>query len=179
MTTTNESARYDSDAASANVTATIVGILSDSHGQREWVRRALRILHERGATMFVHLGDLGDGVIDDLAGLPVRIVFGNCDDPNGLVEYARSLDIEVLHPAGCFDVDGKKIGITHGHLIDELHRLFEAGIDYLLHGHTHERSDTTLDGVRMINPGALHRARPRTVATLVPATGAVEWLEVA
>jgi hypothetical protein len=36
-----------------------------------------------------------------------------------------------------------------------------------------------VQGVRVINPGALHRARPFTVALLEPATGALRWLEVA
>lgn len=159
--------------------ATVLGILSDSHGQRERVRSAIRLLQARGATTFVHLGDLGDGVLDDLAGLEVRVVFGNCDDACALRSHAEALEVEVLHPAGCFDVDGKRIGITHGHLVDELERLFRGGIHYLLHGHTHERSDTTLKGVRIINPGALDRATPRTVATLVPSTGALEWHVVA
>ena len=159
--------------------AIVLGILSDSHGQRHRVRRAIEVLHEHGATTFVHLGDLGDGVLDDLAGLPMKIVFGNCDDEASLCDYARSLEIEVLHPGGWFEIDGKRVGVTHGHLVEELDRLLNARVDYLLHGHTHQRSDVTVDGVRILNPGALHRASPTTAAVLVPATGVFETLVIA
>jgi hypothetical protein len=35
-----------------------------------------------------------------------------------------------------------------------------------------------LQGVRVINPGALHRANPFTVALLTPATGALRYITV-
>ncbi|MDZ4831768.1 MAG: YfcE family phosphodiesterase [Phycisphaerae bacterium] len=155
-----------------------LGILSDSHGQHLRVRRAVQLLQEQGATHFVHLGDLGERELDELAGLPVRVVFGNCDDERTLERYARSLEIEVLHPGGCFEFEGRRIGVTHGHLLDELDRLFRAQVDFLLHGHTHQRSDATVDGVRVINPGALHRATPHTAAILVPSTGVCESIVV-
>ncbi|MDZ4754223.1 MAG: metallophosphoesterase family protein [Phycisphaerae bacterium] len=155
-----------------------LGILSDSHGQRGRVRRALELLHERGVRRFVHLGDVGDGVLDDLAGLDVTIVFGNCDDACSCERYARDLGLHTVHPGGVVECGGKRIGLTHGHLVDELERLFLQRVDYLLHGHTHQRSDAIVDNVRIINPGALHRATPCTVAILTPATGTLETLVV-
>jgi uncharacterized protein len=154
----------------------IVGLISDSHGQAPRVRRALELLRDHGATLFIHLGDIGDGVLDELAGFECHIVFGNCDDPHSLDQYARDIGLHVHHPGGIVDVDGKRIGFTHGHLIEELERLFLSQVDYILHGHTHERSDAVVDGVRVINPGALHRARPLSVALLTPATGVVETI---
>ena len=38
--------------------------------------------------------------------------------------------------------------------------------DYLLQGHTHVPHDQRIGRTRLINPGALHRARTKTVATL-------------
>ncbi len=151
-----------------------LGILSDSHGQRTRVRTAIALLQSRGVTRFVHLGDFGDGVLDELAGLDVCVVFGNCDDPRSLDRDARELGLSVMHPSGVIECDGKRIGITHGHLVEELERLFLQRVDYLLHGHSHQRSDAIVDGVRMINPGALHRAKPFTVALFIPATGYLE-----
>lgn len=157
---------------------TIVGLLSDSHGQSQRVRRAIKLLTERGASVFVHLGDLGDGVLDELAGLDCHIVFGNCDDCRSLDQYARDIGLQVHHPGGVIDIDGKRIGITHGHLVEELERLFLQRVDVIVHGHTHERSDAMVDGVRVINPGALHRARIITAALFVPATGTLESVVV-
>jgi putative phosphoesterase len=157
---------------------TLVGVLSDSHGQRARVRIAIALLRDRGASILLHLGDLGDGVLDELAGLNCHVVFGNCDDARSLDGYARDIGLHVHHPSGILEIDGKRIGLTHGHLVEELERLFCANVDYLFHGHTHERSDTVVDGIRVINPGALHRARPLTVALFTPATGEVESIIV-
>lgn len=129
--------------------------------------------------MFLHLGDLGEGVLDELAGLDCHIVFGNCDDERSLDGYARAIGLHVHHPGGIVAVDGKRIGITHGHLVEEIERLILSKVDYIFHGHTHERSDAMVEGIRIINPGALHRARPLTVALLIPATGEVESIVVA
>ena len=63
-------------------------------------------------------------------------------------------------------IGGKQIAVFHGHegpfhwAIDHLE------VDYLLHGHTHVVRDERVSGKRIINPGALHRAARKTVATL-------------
>ncbi|MBL9121506.1 MAG: metallophosphoesterase family protein [Phycisphaerae bacterium] len=157
---------------------TVVGVLSDSHGQCARVRVAIELLRARGASLFLHLGDVGDGVLDELAGFDCHLVFGNCDDPRSLDQYARDIGLHVHHPGGIVDIDGKRVGFTHGHLVEELERLFVSRVDYILHGHTHERSDAMVDGIRVINPGALHRARPLTVALFTPATGCIESIVV-
>ena len=57
-----------------------IGILSDSHGRADNTALAVKSLRDRGAELLLHLGDLGSrDVIDELAGGPARIVFGNCD----------------------------------------------------------------------------------------------------
>jgi predicted phosphodiesterase len=48
----------------------------------------------------------------------------------------------------------------------------------LLQGHTHVRADERVGTVRVINPGALHRAAQKTVATLDTETGEVKFLVV-
>jgi putative phosphoesterase len=156
---------------------TFLGILSDSHGRRERVRTAIRLLTEAGAERFVHLGDLEDAsALDDLAGLPFAIVFCNCDDERDLGRTAECLGIECVHPGGILEVGSKRVAITHGHLEGELRRLRSLDPDYLLHGHTHERRDRIEHGIRTINPGALHRAVPHTVALLEVESGRLETI---
>lgn len=157
----------------------IVGLLSDSHGQTQRVRRAIELLTDRGASTFLHLGDLGDGVLDELAGLDCHVVFGNCDDARAMDGYARDIGLHVHHPGGIVEIDGVRLGMTHGHLVEELERLYLQRVDVILHGHSHERSDAIVDGIRIINPGALHRARIITAALFVPATGELESVVVA
>ncbi len=56
--------------------------------------------------------------------------------------------------------------------------LSEQKHDYLLQGHTHVRHDERIGKTRVINPGALHRAREKTVALLDTATDRLVFLPV-
>jgi putative phosphoesterase len=157
-----------------------IGILSDSHGRIDVTRAAVSALRDGGACLLIHLGDVETSeVIDELALLPARLVLGNCDwDVAALSRYARSIGVEVDHPAGRITIDGRTIAYTHGHFERELERALEEGVEYLLHGHTHALRDEVFGGTRIINPGALHRARRYTAALLTPATGDLEILEI-
>ena len=157
----------------------LLGILSDSHGQVERTRRAIEALQKAGATEFIHCGDVEvEQVLDLFAGLPAHVTFGNCDPAGVLGRYAASIDLDSRHPSGEVTVDGRRVAFTHGDNARLVSRILDERPDFLLHGHTHERRDDMVHGVRVINPGALHRARPCTVALLEPASGALRWLEV-
>jgi putative phosphoesterase len=157
-----------------------VGLLSDSHGRAERTERAVDALLAAGADMLIHAGDIEtDAVLDCLAGHSAHLVWGNCDwERASLERYARDIGIGVHGDAGEVEVDGRRIAFTHGHIPAAMRAAMASGAAYLVHGHTHERRDEAIDGVRIINPGALHRARPFTVALLTPRTGEITWIEV-
>jgi uncharacterized protein len=157
----------------------IIGVLSDSHGRWQRTRAAIAALASRGATRFVHLGDVGsEQVLDMFAGLEATVVFGNCDDEKPLHRYADFLGIEIKHPVGVVKCGDKRIGVTHGHLPEAIDFLLGEHVDYLLSGHSHEAHDQRVGSTRCMNPGALDRARRFTVLLLEPETGAAEWIEV-
>ncbi len=158
-----------------------IGILADSHGRALITRKAIVALREGGADLLIHLGDVEtDEVIDELAVMPARLVFGNCDyDVAALTRYARSLGIEVDHPAGRIAIDGQRIAFTHSHIDAEMSRALRDNVDYLLHGHSHELRDEMVGSTRIINPGALFRAKRYTAAILTPATGLLTIITVA
>ena len=57
----------------------LIGILSDSHGEIDRTRKAMRQLVAHGCTKFIHLGDVEIvEVLDELIGFDVSLVFGNC-----------------------------------------------------------------------------------------------------
>lgn len=169
----------------------ILGILSDTHGQHRRTAAALQMLRQLGAEAFVHCGDVGGAAVFELfAGLPTWFVWGNTDFPDETLQrYVASLGITVPHsiPAR-IEVDGCSIAVYHGHeaQFTRLTRQIEqrnlttfseltAGWNYILFGHTHRPADTRLDPVRLINPGAVQRARPPTVATLDLARDALKF----
>ena len=156
-----------------------VGILSDSHGQVERTRRAIELLQQAGATRVIHCGDVEiEEVVDLFAGLAAHLTWGNCDPAGTLGRYARSIGVDAQHPSGEVTVDGRRIAFTHGDNDRAVSRALASAPDFLLHGHTHLRRDDTVGTTRVINPGALHRAKPFTVALLEPATGALRSIEV-
>ena len=160
----------------------IIGILSDSHGQTRRTAAALRALRSLGAAELVHCGDIcGDGVLALLAEHRVHFVWGNMDFVDASVErYCRTLGLSP--PVGVplsLELDGTTVAVFHGHerpfshLRRALHEQDMAQIRtvvgdarYVLYGHTHQAADERIGGLRLINPGALHRARVYSVATL-------------
>lgn len=158
----------------------LIGVLSDSHGRADMTAAAVAALTEAGAEMLLHLGDIEtEAVLDELVGHNARIVFGNCDwEERALASYAGHMDIAVDHPAGRLDVDGRVVAYTHGHLESPVSDALEDGVDYLLHGHTHEKRDKQMGSTRVINPGALFRAARYTVALLNPAADTLRFIEI-
>ena len=168
----------DFDREWESVPETVIGILSDSHGQAERTELGLTMLEEAGAELFLHLGDLGsDAVVDRLVGRHARIVLGNVDPPD-IGRYASLVDVVVDHPTIRLEVAGRRVGATHGHLTNELDRLMTARPHYLLHGHTHVARDERIGGTRVLNPGALQRAAVWSVAILEPGADRFEILEI-
>jgi predicted phosphodiesterase len=64
------------------------------------------------------------------------------------------------------DLDGKTVLVFHGHERGFARAVRSAGADYVLCGHTHRADDVRVGRTRVINPGALSRARPPSVAVL-------------
>jgi putative phosphoesterase len=159
----------------------IIGILSDTHDRADAMAAAIAALRQAGASFFVHCGDIGGAAcIDLLAGLPAAFVFGNTDfDRVALDRYAQQIDVPCYGNFASLNLDGKSFAVTHGDDHRLMKRLLTAQEhDYLLHGHTHIRADQRIGRTRVINPGALHRASVKTVATLDTATDQLVSLEV-
>ncbi|MDP7009056.1 MAG: metallophosphoesterase family protein [Phycisphaerales bacterium] len=157
----------------------LVGILSDSHGEIERTRQAMKLLEAQGCTKFIHLGDVEiEEVLDELIGYDVSFVFGNCDWVSRLHSYAVHVGIDVRGAYGDIVLDGKRIAFLHGHDETKYQSYLDEEVPYLLHGHTHEKRDELVNKTRCINPGALHRASVYTVAVLDTSTDSLVFLEV-
>lgn len=162
-----------------------IGIISDTHGLTDAAREAVERLEQLGAEFFLHAGDVGDfgrDGADVLHLLPTgraAFVFGNNDfDRPVLLELAKALQVECLGDAGEIRLGGYRIGLTHGDREPRMDALIRSGVAYLITGHTHAAHDLTLPGTRWINPGALHRARPRRFALLDLSTGDPQFFTV-
>jgi hypothetical protein len=159
----------------------ILGILSDSHGRADRVRRALALLDAQGAARFIHCGDVGGiEVFDEFVGRRLDFVWGNTDVPTqGVLAYLKTVGIEPPPIAPLEMVVGeRRIQVFHGHEPGFRAALANPKCDYILHGHTHAASDERIGRTRIINPGALQRAAVYTVATLDVARDSAQFHEL-
>ena len=159
----------------------IIGILSDTHDRIEPAMAGMHALQTGGAEYFIHCGDVGSPrIIDLFIGLRAALVWGNNDwDRNALTRYAEMLGVRVFQTDGQLELDGKHFAVTHGDNLHIVHQYIEQQqVDYLLLGHSHVKTDTRSGRIRVINPGALHRASVKTVALLNTATDELRFLAI-
>lgn len=139
-----------------------LGLLSDTHGRDDLVEGVVDFFDEENVDEMIHSGDVTRVThIEALFELdvPVHLVYGNCDYNQESFRQASERTPLVLHgSADLLGANGARLGVTHGHydrLFDELR---EEEPDYIVHGHTHERRDETLEGIRYVNPGSVKPA---------------------
>jgi len=144
----------------------LIGVISDTHGNRPRTEQALERLSLAGIGHLIHCGDLGGEDILSLlfelreGGLPVTAVPGNVDEwEPSLILYAKKLSFPLPRIAR-LEQDGLHMAVYHGHDPREWEQLHsESGLDVLFTGHTHEPRDERAGALRILNPGAIHRAR--------------------
>jgi predicted phosphodiesterase len=72
-----------------------------------------------------------------------------------------------------------RIAFLHGDDSRLLYDLEHSGdYDFVFHGHTHVAAERQTGPTRVVNPGALHRANPKTLAVLDLATRKIERVVV-
>jgi uncharacterized protein len=157
-----------------------IGILSDSHDQVQRTKSAVSLLAAAGAEALIHCGDItGPDVVYECTLLPTYFVFGNCDfDQDVLRKAIARIGANCLERGGLITLDARRIAVTHGDSEREIHRLTALKPDYLFTGHTHVVADLRKNGIRHINPGALHRAPRWTVACLDLLTDTLDMLTI-
>ena len=142
-----------------------VGVISDTHiYDRRRVIPAAVWQAFAGVNCILHAGDIArQDVLDELATLaPVHAVYGNVDPP----ELASSLKAALV-----LDLDGARIGLTHGHLgrgrtTPQCALSLFVGVEGLravVFGHSHEPYNSVQRGVLLVNPGSPteRRRQPR------------------
>ena len=154
-----------------------IAVLSDTHGRNETVRRALAEIAVRGVTTVLHCGDIEDPeTIALFEGLEAHFVLGNCDwNPQALQSAIQEIGATFHDGFGNLELAERKIAFLHGHERERMREVENSGyFDYLFYGHTHVAREHQTGPTRVINPGALHRAKPKTFIIVDLASGAIE-----
>lgn len=157
-----------------------IAVVSDTHGRQGPLGQALAEIAARGIERILHCGDLDEPTLASRFPPGVDFVFGNCDSDRKAIEAAVVAAGGTHHGVwGHLELAGKRIAFVHGDDARLVRELLAADVyDYLFHGHTHVPRDERIGRTRVVNPGALHRATPKTFCIVDLATDDVEHLAV-
>lgn len=144
----------------------LLGVISDTHGHVQNARAGVGMLESFGVEAVLHCGDVGsNAIVPLLAPWPTHFVYGN-------VDHGRELQLAIEEAGqtchgrfGSFELGGVKIALLHGDDEKLLKTVIAAGEHGLVcHGHTHVPRNERIGPTLVLNPGALYRANPHTIA---------------
>jgi hypothetical protein len=139
-----------------------IALVSDSHSNHVNVSRAIARIEALGLTTVLHAGDIADPWTVDYDREPLRAAM-------------RETGAVCCEEFGAIELAGRKIALLHG---DDKRRLDEAEhsgrYDLVCYGHTHKAESHCTGPTLVVNPGALHRAKPHTFAVYDAEKGTVE-----
>lgn len=144
-----------------------LGVISDTHGHVEYARQAVRLLESLEAEHLLHCGDVGSTeVIELFTRWPADYVFGNCDYNHAELAASIQAADQTCHGAfGELTLAGRKIALLHS---DDRRRFIETiaseKYDLVCYGHTHAAKIEQHGQTLVVNPGALYRANPHSIA---------------
>ena len=159
----------------------MIGIISDTHENEEAMKKAAAIFKQRNVDFAVHCGDIvSPPVLDNFKGLKMKLVFGNNDgEKDGLINKCRELGFEEIKDELEFECEGKKFYAYHGTNAKKLDAAIKSNkYDFVLTGHTHIKRNEKIGKTAVINPGALFRAYPKTIALLDAEEDKLRFVEV-
>ena len=146
-----------------------IGVVSDTHGHVEHARAAVRMLESLEVERVLHCGDIGSvGVVELFSQWPTDFVFGNCDDRRGELTAAIEAAGQTCHGEfGQLEILGRQIALLHS----DDRRTFQDALhsgewDVVCYGHTHVAAIEHYGETLALNPGALYRANPHSLAVL-------------
>jgi len=144
-----------------------LGIISDTHGHAELARPAVRMLESLEVETVLHCGDIGSAEVVQLFGAwPTHFVFGNCDENRRELQTAIEAAGQTCHGEfGELELAGVRIALLHSHDRRRFREACESG-DYQLvcYGHTHIAAIDRRGDTIVLNPGAIYRANPHSIA---------------
>jgi putative phosphoesterase len=150
-----------------------IAVVSDTHGHTASTRAAVRLVAREQVAVVLHCGDIGSAdVIPLFADWPTHFVFGNVDHDEARLAQAIEQAGQTCHARfGSLELAGRKIAWLHSDDRDLFDETVNADTwDLVCYGHTHVAEQHQVGRTLVLNPGALFRATPHTLAVVDLAT---------
>ena len=143
-----------------------IGVMSDSHGNIEYVRQATEYMMEEEVDYIIHLGDdYYDARILDI--LPIDVikvpgiyeaVYQDASVPNRVIQNIAGLEVLITHTR-----DSHRSDLPQDKIPEEY--IASRKVDMVLFGHTHSFYAKLDGGILMVNPGHLKAGDKKGEAT--------------
>jgi hypothetical protein len=133
-----------------------IGIISDSHDNRENILKAIEILNAEKVEKVFHAGDIVNAESADLFRMldaEIVVTFGNCDFDRDNLKLSLSEKADFYDDFYEGIVADKKIFMSH-RPYDEIFYL-KKKYDLVIHGHTHRLECKNLGDSILVNPGEI------------------------
>jgi uncharacterized protein len=146
-----------------------IGIVSDTHKHVANAIAAAAVLSKQSIEAVLHCGDIGgEEIVQVFAAWPTHCVLGNTDDRPAAIEKAIAAAGQTFHNRfGDFQLGNRRIALLHGDDTCRLTATIESqDYDLVCSGHTHVPAMRRNNRTLVLNPGALYRARPHTIAVV-------------
>jgi putative phosphoesterase len=147
----------------------LLGVVSDTHGHVDLTRAAIRMLESLAVERVLHCGDVGSPrVVELFSPWPTDFVFGNCDHDRQELEAAiTAAGQNCHHEFGDLTLAGRRIALLHSDDRARFLQTISSGdFDLVCYGHTHQAAVDRRGPTLVLNPGAVYRANPHSLAVV-------------
>lgn len=146
-----------------------LAVVSDTHGHVQLTRTAITMLESLEVERVLHCGDIGSTeIIEMFTQWPTEFVFGNCDFNHADLQQAIVAAGQTCHGLfGQLEIEGRRIALLHSddrRLFDEV--CTNGEWDLVCYGHTHVAKIQQVNNTLVLNPGAIYRANPHSIAVV-------------
>lgn len=144
-----------------------IAVVSDTHGHVGNTAAAVKLIQQHDVQAVLHCGDIGSqAVIPLFAPWPTHFVFGNVDHDSQRLAATIEAQGQTCHARfGSVSFDGVRIAFLHSDDQSRFAATIESGEYQLVcYGHTHMAEQHRVNQTLVLNPGALFRATPHTLA---------------
>jgi len=147
----------------------LIGVVSDTHGHLPLTTAAIDRLLQQSVHHVLHCGDIGStDIVSLFSHWPAHFVFGNVDWNRTELGEAIEKSGQTCHDCfGSIELAGRRIGLLHGDDERRLHHEIASGNwDVICTGHTHVAGAQIVNETLLVNPGAVYRSQPPSVAVI-------------
>ncbi len=146
-----------------------IGVISDTHGHVGYTLRATQVFERFAVETIIHCGDIGSTEIVPLFNpWPTHFVLGNIDWNAEELRQAIAQSGQTCHERfGRIELENVRISFLHS---DDEKRFKQAtsngSCDLVCYGHTHIARVHAERNIILVNPGAVWRSNPPSVAVI-------------